>query len=62
MIELFPHIGQLVCKSGFCLLTPPVKVELDLTQGFQPSNQIVVEDAEIREWFRLCLTSFLLSE
>ena len=34
MIELFLHVRQLVSESRFCLFTPLVEVELDLTQGF----------------------------
>ena len=59
MIELFLHIGQLLSKFRFGLFTPLVKVELDLTQRLQSSDEVVVENAEVSEWFGLCLTSLL---
>lgn len=59
MIELFPHIGQLLSESSFGLFTPLVKVQLDLTQSLQSSDEVVVENAEVSEWFGLRLTSLL---
>ena len=60
MIKLLPHIGQLVGEPGFYLFTPLVEVELDLTQSLEPSYQIIVEDAKVRERLGLRLTGLLL--
>jgi hypothetical protein len=60
MIKLFPHIFQLIRDPRLCFSTSLVKVELDLTQGFQARDKVVMENAEIRERLGLCLSSFLL--
>lgn len=59
-LELFAHIVQLVSVSTFCVFDSFVEVELDLTEGFESGDEVVVEDAEVGERFRLCLTVFLL--
>ena len=57
MIELLPEIGNLVAVFGFQVFALLVEVELNLAQCLQTADEIVMEDAEVRERFRL---AFLL--
>lgn len=51
---------EFVGVSIFGFLAFLVEVELDLAEGFETSYEVVVEDTEICEWFRLRLTILLL--
>ena len=59
-VELLAHIGQLVGVSLVRILDPLLELSLDMTERFQARNQIVVEDAEVRERLRFGLPVLLL--
>lgn len=59
-VELLAHIGQLVGVSLVRVLDPLLELGLDMTERFQARNQIVVEDAEVRERLRFGLPVLLL--
>ena len=60
IVKLFAHVIQPLRKPAFDLLGPFVKVKLNLTEGLEPSNEIVMEDTEVGERLRLSLPALLL--
>jgi hypothetical protein len=50
IIKLLPHIIDLLCKLGLSIFTSLLEIYLDLTEGFQPGDEVVMKDAEVCEW------------
>jgi hypothetical protein len=61
IIKLFPHLSQLLRESPLNVFTTFIKVKLDLAESFESRDQVVMEDAEVRERFGFRLTAFLLN-
>lgn len=59
-IKLLAHLGQFLGVFSFDVLRALVKVELNLTEGFQARDEVVVEDAKVGEWLRFCGAILLL--
>lgn len=60
-VELLAHVVQLVAVPLLRLLDALVELGLDLAEGLEARDEVVVEHTEVREWLRLGLTVFLLS-
>lgn len=60
-LELFPHLVQFLTVPRFGVFASFVKVELDLREGFETRDEVIMEDTKVGERFRLGLTVFLLS-
>ena len=59
-LHLLPHLVGPFGESCLSLFAPFVEIQLDLTEGFETRNQIVMEHAEVREGFSFSLTVLLL--
>jgi hypothetical protein len=64
LVELFPAIVELLAEvvqfldvTSLGIFDPLIKVCLDLTERFEPTENQIVEDSEVRE--RFCLTLLL---
>lgn len=59
-LELFLHVVQLLGILRLSIFDSLVKVKLNLTEGLQSSDEVVMEDAEVSEGLGLRLTILLL--
>jgi hypothetical protein len=62
MVELLADLGQLLREPCLRVFAPLVKVELDLAESLEARNEIVVEDAKVREWLSFGLSALLLQQ
>jgi hypothetical protein len=60
VIELFLHVDQFLCKAVLDVLTPFVKIELDLAERLESGNYVVVEDGEVGKRLSLRLPALFL--
>lgn len=58
--KLSAHVVEFVRVLRLGILDALVEVELNLTELLQPRDEIIVEDAEVGEWFGLRGTVLLL--
>lgn len=59
VIKLLSHLIDLIAEIRLSVLAPLLEVCLDLTEGFQPSYEVIVEDAKVGKGFGFSLASFL---
>ena len=59
-LHLLLHLAKLLGEPGLGFLTPLVEIQLDLAEGLETRNQVVMEHAEVREGFGFGLTVLLL--
>lgn len=60
IIKLLPHIVNPFRKPGLRFFTPLLEINLDLTESFQASDEVIMEYAKVRERLRFSLAPCFL--
>jgi hypothetical protein len=60
IIQLLPYITNPFRKLGLSILASLLEIYLYLTECFQASDEVVMEDAEVCEWLRFGLATCFL--